>query len=85
MEKMYSSPHRTKTLCKKPEFADKYLHRIEMVPIKHLGSKGYIDENGMPGWIRIFVCTGCGKQYKINGMKKCFVPDIKPNPDATKS
>jgi hypothetical protein len=47
----------------------------------HIGSRGDIDEGGMPGWISKFICTGCGKRYKIkpphhsSGISGYFHPD----------
>jgi hypothetical protein len=69
----FDAPHRTKTMCEKPVFADPYLHRIAIMKEEHFGSKGDRDENGLPGWVAKFICTGCGKEYKKN--KKGFYPD----------
>ena len=71
----FDSPHRTPTKCKAPVFADHYLHRIALMKDYHVGSKGDIDEGGLPGWVSKFVCTGCGKRYTINKIKGYFHPD----------
>jgi hypothetical protein len=60
----FSAPHRTKKPCSNPVFADKTLHRLAIMKDFHLGHKGDVEENGLPGWVAKFVCTGCGKQYK---------------------
>ena len=78
----FSSPHKTKAECKSPVFADHHLHRIAIMKDYHVGSKGDVDEGGMPGWVSKFICTGCGKRYKIkpagreaNGISGYFHPD----------
>lgn len=71
----FEAPHRTITKCKSPVFADERLHRIAIMKNYHIGSKGDIDENGVKGYISKFVCTGCGKAFKINGLKGYFHPD----------
>ena len=71
----FMPPHRTKTKCTKPVFADNYLHRIAIMKDFHVGSKGDIDEEGAVGWISKFICTGCGKRYKINKNKSFFHPE----------
>lgn len=68
-------PHKTKAECKKPVFADKHLHRIAIMKDYHVGSPGDVDENGLPGWISKFVCTGCGKRYTIDKIKGYFHHD----------
>jgi len=73
----FTAPHRTPTKCKNPVFADHYLHRIAIMKDFHLGSKGDIDENGMKGYVSKFICTGCGKKFKINKIKGYFHPDAK--------
>ncbi len=73
----FSSPHRTGAKCKKPVFADHYLHRIAIMKDEHFGSKGDRDENGVAGWVVKFICTGCGKRYKVNGTKSAFYVDAK--------
>lgn len=72
----FCSPHETKKECEKPVFANKNIHRLAIQKDFHLGSKGDIDENGVPGWVCKRVCTGCGKQYKKNN--KLFIVDKKP-------
>lgn len=59
----FGAPHRTKAKCKNPVFADHTLHRIALMKDYHIGSKGDVDEGGVPGWIVKCVCTGCGKKY----------------------
>jgi hypothetical protein len=71
----FSSPHRTKAKCKNPVFADSHLHRIALMKSEHFGSKGDRDENGMPGWVSKYTCTGCGKHYTINKIPGFFHPD----------
>ena len=71
----FSSPHRTQSKCKNPVFADHYLHRIAIMKDYHIGSKNDVDENGLPGWVSKFICTGCGKKYTINKMTGYFHPD----------
>lgn len=71
----FMPPHRTKSECKNPVFADKHLHRIAIMKDYHLGSKGDIDENGIKGYVSKFVCTGCGKTFKINKQKGFFHAD----------
>lgn len=61
----FMSPHTTKAKCINPQFADHYKHRIAIMKDFHIGSKGDIDENGIPGWVSKLVCTGCGKKYKV--------------------
>jgi len=73
----FNSPHRTKAECKNPVFADKHLHRIAIMKKEHFGSKGDRDEGGLPGWTAEYVCTGCGKKYKINKNKTVFYADKK--------
>lgn len=75
----FNPPHRTKAECKNPVFANKHLHRIAIMKDEHFGSKGDRDEGGVPGWVAKFVCTGCGKSYKINGTKSAFYVDAKPS------
>ena len=60
----FDAPHRTQTKCINPVFADPYLHRLAIMKEEHFGHKGDRDENGIPGWVAKFVCTGCGKEYK---------------------
>ena len=62
----FDAPHRTQTKCSNPVFADPYLHRLAIMEEEHFGHKGDRDENGIPGWVAKFVCTGCGKEYKKN-------------------
>jgi hypothetical protein len=77
----FTGPHETKTECKNPVFANHHLHRIAIMKDFHIGSRGDIDEGGMPGWISKFICTGCGKRYKIkpphhsSGISGYFHPD----------
>lgn len=71
----FDSPHRTKTKCKSPVFADNYLHRIALMKHEHFGSKGDRDENGIKGWISKNVCTGCGKSFTIRKVKHWFHKD----------
>lgn len=71
----FDSPHRTKAKCKNPVFTDHYLHRIALMKDYHIGSKGDIDESGLPGWISKFVCTGCGQTFTINKIKRFFHAD----------
>jgi hypothetical protein len=77
----FTSPHKTKAECKNPVFADHQLHRIAIMKDYHIGSKGDVDEGGMPGWVSKFVCTGCGKRYKVKvdprdiGITGYFHPD----------
>jgi len=71
----FNAPHKTKAKCKEPVFADHYLHRIALMKDYHVGSKGDIDEGGLPGWVSKFVCTGCGKRYTIDKIKGYFHPD----------
>lgn len=72
----FMSPHRTKAQCKNPVFMDKYLHRIAIMKDEHFGNKGDRDENGVAGWTSKFICTGCGKRYKINKYRGYFHLDI---------
>lgn len=67
----FMAPHRTKTKCKNPVFADHYLHRIAMMKDYHIGSVGDVDPSGAPGYITKSICTGCGKKFKAS----YFVPD----------
>jgi len=67
----FDAPHRRKTSCKNPVFADHTLHRIAIMKEEHFGSKGDRDENGLSGWVAKRVCTGCGKIFKGGG----FYPD----------
>ena len=60
----FDEPHRTKSKCNNPVFADHHLHRLAIMKDEHFGSKGDRDENGIPGWVAKFICTGCGKEYK---------------------
>ena len=60
----FNPPHRTKTKCANPAFADHYLHRIAVMKEVHVGAKGDFDEGGSPGWISKLVCTGCGKEFR---------------------
>jgi hypothetical protein len=71
----FTAPHRTKTKCKNPVFADPYLHRIALMKDEHFGSKGDRDENGLAGWVSKHICTGCGKKYKIDKIVGWFHPD----------
>jgi len=73
----FASPHRTKTKCKQPVFADHYLHRIAIMKDEHFGNKGDRDINGLPGYVSKFICTGCGKKYTIDKIKGYFHPDTK--------
>jgi len=63
----FCSPRRTKSKCKNPVFADNHLHRIALMKDYHIGSKGDIDEGGIPGMITKEICTGCGKHFKKGG------------------
>jgi hypothetical protein len=68
----FAEPHKTKTICNNPEFAEKHLHRIAVMKDYHLGSTGDVDENGLKGWVVKGICVGCGKKFKkFNG----FVAD----------
>jgi hypothetical protein len=60
----FDAPYTTKSKCKNPVFADPYKHRLAIMKEEHFGGKGDMDENGLPGWVAKFVCTGCGKEYK---------------------
>lgn len=77
----FMAPHKTKAECKNPVFADKHLHRIAIMKKEHLGSKGDRDQGGLPGWLSKFVCTGCGKAYRVRpfsnqpGIDGYFHPD----------
>lgn len=71
----FAPPHRTKAKCRKPVFADHYLHRIALMKDYHVGSKGDVDEGGLPGWVSKFVCSGCGKRYTIGKIKGYFHPE----------
>ena len=71
----FHPPHRTKGKCKQPVFADNNLHRIAIMKDYHVGSKGDVDEGSIPGWVSKFVCTGCGKSYKIDKKKGYFHAD----------
>jgi len=71
----FLSPHRTKSECSNPVFADHHLHRIAIMKKEHMGSKGDRDENGLKGWVSKFVCTGCGKSFKINHSTGFFHTD----------
>ena len=62
----FDAPHRTKSKCSNPVFADHYLHRIAIMKDEHFGSNGDRDENGVSGWVCKYICTGCGKEYKKN-------------------
>jgi hypothetical protein len=62
----FDTPHRTKTKCSNPVFADHYLHRLAIMKHEHFGSKGDKDEGGVAGWVAKTICTGCGKEYKKN-------------------
>lgn len=73
----FHAPHQTPTPCKKPVFTAKYMHRIAEMKDYHLGSPGDIDEGGLPGWVSKFICTGCGKKFKINKERGFFYPDKK--------
>lgn len=73
----FLSPHKTKADCKKPVFLQKNLHRIAVMKDFHIGSKGDIDEGGVPGYVSKLVCTGCGKRYTVAGNKSYFHSDIK--------
>ena len=73
----FMPPHRTKSECKKPEFADKHMHRIAIIKKEHFGSKGDRDENGLSGWVSKFVCVGCGKTFRIKGTSGYFHVDEK--------
>ena len=68
--------HRTKALCKNPVFSDKKLHRIAIMKDFHIGSPGDIDECGIPGWVTKFVCTGCGKRFRLPVGHGTFYPGI---------
>ena len=35
----FMPPHRTKSECKKPEFADKHMHRIAIIKKEHFGDR----------------------------------------------
>lgn len=63
----FDTPHRTKSLCANPVFADHNLHRIAIMKKEHFGSPGDRDEGGIPGWVASRVCTGCGKIFKDKG------------------
>lgn len=67
--------HSTKSDCKNPQFLNKKRHRIAIMKDEHFGSKGDRDENGISGWSSKFVCTGCGKKFKINKLSGYFAPD----------
>lgn len=69
----FATPYSTKAECANPVFADRNLHRLAIMKDEHIGSKGDRDENGLPGWVAKFVCTGCGKEFK----GKVFYPDGK--------
>jgi len=71
----FTTPHETKGKCKSPVFANHYLHRIAIMKDCHIGNKGDIEESGLPGWISKFICTGCGKRYKVNKQRGYFHPD----------
>ena len=63
----FDAPHRTKSECANPVFADHTLHRIAIMKKEHFGSVGDRDENGLSGWVTKRVCTGCGKTFKGGG------------------
>ena len=63
----FDAPHRTKTVCANPVFADHNLHRIAIMKKEHFGSPGDRDEGGIPGWVASRICTGCGKEFKNKG------------------
>mgnify|MGYP003537896506 CR=1 FL=1 len=72
----FSSPHKTKSKCSNPVFADHHLHRIAIMKVEHFGSIGDRDSGGVKGWTVKFVCTGCGKNYTgIKGSKTAFIAD----------
>jgi len=72
-----SKPFDSRTLdsgkieCTNPDFNDKYIHRVALMKANHLGSKGDIDEQGIPGWSVKRVCNGCGKEFG----ERIFIPD----------
>ena len=68
----FGEPHKTKTDCKNPVFANHKLHRIAYMKDEHFGSKGDRDEGGLSGWVSKPTCTGCGKKFK----RGYFHPDI---------
>ena len=69
----FNAPKETTAKCKNPVFASPYYHRIALMKDYHIGSKGDIDDNGVPGWIVKQVCTGCGKVFK----QRFFITDKK--------
>lgn len=71
----FTAPHRTKVKCNKPVFASHHLHRIALMKDEHFGSKGDRDEGGLAGWVSKYICTGFGKQYKINKVFGFFYSD----------
>lgn len=73
----FMPPHRTKAKCTNPVFYDHHLHRIAIMKDYHVGSEGDINENGLKGWVSKFVCTGCGKRYRAEGLNGYFHPDKK--------
>lgn len=62
----FDTPHRTKSKCANPVFADHHLHRIAVMKDEHFGSKGDRDEGGAQGWVAKSICTGCGKEFLKN-------------------
>lgn len=71
----FMSPHRTKKPCSNPAFAENTLHRIAIMKDYHIGSKGDREETGLPGWCTKFICSGCGKRFKIKGNDGFFYAD----------
>jgi hypothetical protein len=67
----FGEPIKTKKECNNPEFANHNLHRVAIMKDYHIGSKGDIDEGGLPGFVSKKVCVGCGMEFKGIG----FYPD----------